>query len=74
LAVQWTASIAKRFELTHRRQVVMLTKELKARIATFLLEERRHGEAGDWEVRLTQETFPCAGIPSTARLGDPPKG
>lgn len=57
LAVQWTASIAKRFELTQRRQVVMLTKELRARIATFLLEERRRGTAGGWEVRLTQETI-----------------
>ena len=57
LAVQWAASIAKRFELTQRRQVVMLTKELPARIATFLLEERRRGEADRWEVRLTQETI-----------------
>lgn len=57
LAVQWAASIAKRFELTQRRQVVMLTKELPARIATFLLEERRQGEGDRWEVRLTQETI-----------------
>ena len=57
LAVQWAASIAKRFELTQRRQVVMLTKELPARIATFLLEERRQGDGGRWEVRLTQETI-----------------
>lgn len=57
LAVQWAASIAKRFELTQRRQVVMLTKELRARVATFLLEERRLGESGAWEVRLTQETM-----------------
>ena len=57
LAVQWAASIAKRFELTQRRQVVMLTKELPARIATFLLEERRQGDSGAWEVRLTQETI-----------------
>lgn len=124
LAVQWAASIAKRFELTQRRQVVMLTKELRARIATFLLEERRLGTSGAWEVRLTQDTIgqllgarrqsvarvlrdmrdagltssaygaivlddleglsamagepleaiPCAGIPATARLGDPAKG
>lgn len=57
LAVQWAASIAKRFELTQRRQVVMLTKELRPRVATFLLEERRRGDSGTWEVRLTQETI-----------------
>lgn len=57
LAVQWAASIAKRFELTQRRQVVMLTKELRARVATFLLEERRQSMSGAWEVRLTQETI-----------------
>lgn len=57
LAVQWAASIAKRFELTQRRQVVMLTKELRPRVATFLLEERRRGESGAWQVRLTQETI-----------------
>lgn len=57
LAVQWAASIAKRFELTQRRQVVMLTKELRPRVATFLLEERRRGTSGGWEVRLTQDTI-----------------
>jgi CRP-like cAMP-binding protein len=57
LSLRWATSVAKRLEQTQRRMVTVLTKDLRAQVATVLLEEREPEPGGQWVVRLTHATL-----------------
>lgn len=56
LCMRWIASVAKRFAHTQHRMGALLTRDLPARVATVLLEERVRADGG-WAVRMAQETI-----------------
>lgn len=56
LCLRWVASVAKRFAQTQHRMSALLIRDLPARVATVLLEERLRSD-GTWAVRMAQETI-----------------
>lgn len=54
LALGWLTSVARRMEDNQRRILTVLTKDLRAQVATVLLDEREPGADGVWMVRLPQ--------------------
>lgn len=57
LGLRWATSVAKRLEHSQRRILSLLTQDLRAQVATMLLDERcRDGDHG-WVVRLSHATM-----------------
>jgi CRP/FNR family cyclic AMP-dependent transcriptional regulator len=56
LCLRWVGSVAKRFAQTQHRIAALLTRDLPARVATVLLEERVSAD-GEWFVHMAQETM-----------------